>query len=232
MKTNRQILILGLGGVGRYLARQLTEAGHAITVIESNPDAIRRVEGELDARLILGDAMNSSCWLEAKARGKDYLIAVSDDDAVNILASLLADRFGIECKIARVRSRGLWTDGAVLTPEDLKIDFVIEPEKRVPVVYEADVAVAGPVEDPLLEAARRLDGHRQGQALAGGRAVERRRSPLAFEQAHDPLQTGHESQAGKDAQLDLGGAKDGPLGGQAKVGHQGQEQAAAHRYFS
>ncbi len=131
MRTRQQILILGLGGVGRYLARQLTQAGHAITVIESNPDAIRRAEGELDARLIQGDAMSNSCWLEAQARGKDYLIAVSDDDAVNILAALLADRFGIKCKIARVRSRGLWTDGAVLTPEDLKIDFVIQPEELV-----------------------------------------------------------------------------------------------------
>lgn len=131
MKTSQEILILGLGGVGRYLARQLTEAGHAITVIESDPDAIRRAEGELDARLIQGDAMSYSCWVEAQARGKDYLIAVSDDDAVNIVASLLADRFGIECKIARVRSRGLWTDGAVLTPEDFKIDFVIEPEELV-----------------------------------------------------------------------------------------------------
>jgi trk system potassium uptake protein TrkA len=131
MKTSQEILILGLGGVGRYLATQLAQAGHAITVIESNPDAIRRSEGELDARLIEGDALNNSCWLEARARGKDYLIAVSDDDAVNILAALLADRFGIKCKIARVRSRGLWTDGAVLTPEDLKIDLVIQPEELV-----------------------------------------------------------------------------------------------------
>jgi trk system potassium uptake protein TrkA len=61
----------------------------------------------------------------------DYLIAVSNDDAVNILAALIADRYGIPCKIARVRSRRLWTDGALLTPEDLKIDLVIQPEELV-----------------------------------------------------------------------------------------------------
>lgn len=131
MKTTKEILILGLGGVGRYLAKKLANEGHSITVIESNPDAIRRAEGEIDARMITGDAMSNSCWLEARARGMDYLIAVSNDDAVNILAALLADRFGIECKIARVRSRGLWTGGAVLTPEDLKIDLVIQPEELV-----------------------------------------------------------------------------------------------------
>lgn len=72
MKTALKILILGLGGVGRYLATQLTNMGHAITVIESNPDAIPRAEGEIDARLIHGDAMDNSCWLEAGARGKDH----------------------------------------------------------------------------------------------------------------------------------------------------------------
>ena len=112
MKTSQKILILGLGGVGRYLATQLANEGHSITVIESTHDAIRRAEGEIDARLIEGDAMSNSCWLEARARGMDYLIAVTDDDAVNILASRIADRFGIKRKIARVRSRGLWTEGA------------------------------------------------------------------------------------------------------------------------
>jgi trk system potassium uptake protein TrkA len=131
MKTSKEILILGLGGVGRYLATKLANEGHSITVIESDPAAIRRAEGEIDARMILGDALSNSCWFEARARGMDYLIAVSDDDAVNILAALLADRLGIKCKIARVRSRGLWTDGAVLTPEDLKIDLVIQPEELV-----------------------------------------------------------------------------------------------------
>jgi trk system potassium uptake protein TrkA len=131
MRRGQNILILGLGGVGRYLAVKLANEGHSITVIETDPDAIRDAEGEIDGRLILGDAMSYSCWEEARARGMDYLIAVSDDDAVNILASLIADRMGIGCKIARVRSRELWTDGSVLTPEDLKIDLVIQPEELV-----------------------------------------------------------------------------------------------------
>ena len=131
MSASQNILILGLGGVGRYLAAKLANEGHSVTVIESEPAAIRRAEGEIDARLIQGDAMSNSCWLEARAKGMDTLIAVSDDDAVNILAALIADRMGIKCKIARVRSRELWTDGAVLSPEDLKIDLVIQPEELV-----------------------------------------------------------------------------------------------------
>ena len=65
MKNRQNILILGLGGVGRYLTEQLVHEGHAITVIESDVDKIRALEGEIDARLIQGDAMSTNCWLEA-----------------------------------------------------------------------------------------------------------------------------------------------------------------------
>ena len=129
MKKSENILILGLGGVGDYLAKRLSHEGHAITIVEQFPDAINRADGEIDARLIRGDAMSFECWLEADAKTMDYLIAVTDDDAVNIIGSLIADRLGIRQKIARVRSLALWERDAPLRAEDVKIDLVIRPEE-------------------------------------------------------------------------------------------------------
>ncbi len=129
MKKSENILILGLGGVGDYLAKRLSHEGHAITIVEQFPDAINRADGEIDARLIRGDAMSFECWLEADAKKMDYLIAVTDDDAVNIIGSLIADRLGIRQKIARVRSLALWEKEAPLRAEDVKIDLVIRPEE-------------------------------------------------------------------------------------------------------
>ena len=67
--TNKyeNILILGLGGVGYYLAKRLTHEGHAVSIIEADPALIRRADGEVDARLIRGDAMSFSCWTEETA---------------------------------------------------------------------------------------------------------------------------------------------------------------------
>jgi trk system potassium uptake protein TrkA len=129
MKNSENILILGLGGVGDFLAKRLSHEGHAITVVEQFPEAINRADGELDARLIRGDAMSFSCWLDADAGKMDYLIAVTDDDAVNIIGSMIADRLGIRRKIARVRSLALWEKDAPLTAEEVKIDLVIRPEE-------------------------------------------------------------------------------------------------------
>ena len=126
-RRNERILIMGLGGVGYYLAKRLSETEHAITVVESDMDQIQKAEGEIDARFIRGDAMSFECWKEAEAEKMDYLIAVTNSDAVNILSAQIAHRFGIERKIARVRSLELWDQAAPLRAEDLAIDLVIRP---------------------------------------------------------------------------------------------------------
>jgi trk system potassium uptake protein TrkA len=123
------ILLLGLGGVGYYLAKRLTHEGHALTVIEEDGGLIRSADGDVDARLIRGNAMSFSCWRDAGAEKMDYLIAVTNHDAVNIMACLIAHRCGIRRKIARVRSLELWDPKAMLTEDDLEIDLVIRPEE-------------------------------------------------------------------------------------------------------
>ncbi len=129
MKRPDNILILGLGGVGYFLAKRLSHEGHAITVIEQDNDLIRRADGEIDARLIKGNAMSFAPWLEVDAKGMDYLIAVTDNDAVNIVGAMIGDRCGIRQRIARVRSLELWRPDSILTAKDVNIDLVIRPEE-------------------------------------------------------------------------------------------------------
>ncbi len=128
-KISEKILILGLGGVGYYLAKRLVHEGYAVTVIEADGQMVRHADGEMDARLIQGNAMSIACWKEADADQMDCLIAVTNNDAVNMLAAMIADRFGIQRKIARVRSREFDSSNAILSAEDLKIDLVIHPEE-------------------------------------------------------------------------------------------------------
>ncbi len=128
-KKTENVLILGLGGVGFYLAKRLFQEGYHITVIESDNALIRRAGAQIDARLIYGDAMSVDCWREAEAGDIDFLIAVTDNDAVNMLSSMIAHRFGIRQKIARVRSLEFGNGSAVLNADDLKIDLIIHPEE-------------------------------------------------------------------------------------------------------
>lgn len=124
-----KILILGLGGVGYYLAKRLLHEEYSVTAIESDSDRLRYADDHIDARLIQGDAMDISCWEQADAANMDCLIAVTNNDAVNMMAAMIADKFGIKRKIARVRSLQFGQDNSILTTTDLKIDLLINPEE-------------------------------------------------------------------------------------------------------
>ncbi len=123
------IMILGLGGVGYYLAKRRAHEGYAITAIEPDGVLVRQADGNVDARLIQGNAMSIECWKESNAEKMDYLIAVTNNDAVNMMSCLIGDRFGIPRKIARVRSTEFGGDESLLKAEDLKIDLIIHPEE-------------------------------------------------------------------------------------------------------
>ena len=131
MAAPENILILGLGGVGFYLAKRLIHEEYAVTIIEADPKLIQQADGLIDARLIHGNAMSIKCWQEAGAGQMDYLIAVTNNDAVNMMAAMIGDRFGIPKKIARVRSLEFGNNDSLLTAKDLKLDLLIHPEELV-----------------------------------------------------------------------------------------------------
>ena len=123
------ILIMGLGGVGFYLAKRLAHEGYAITAIESDGKMLRHADGSLDARLNQGNAMSIECWREAGAAKMDYLIAVTNNDAVNMMACLIADRFRHSTQNSPGALHGVRGENSILNAEDLKIDLIIHPEE-------------------------------------------------------------------------------------------------------
>jgi len=127
-KKDDHILLLGIGGVGMHLARRLIHEGHSLTIIESNVELLHEASEFLDAQFVEGSVMQLSCWREARAEEKDVMIAATNDDAVNMLAALIADRFHIPQKIARVRSLDFEND-SVLPAEVLSIDLMVHPEE-------------------------------------------------------------------------------------------------------
>ena len=122
------ILILGIGGVGMHLARRLVHEGASVTVIETDPKLVQEAAETMDARVLKGNSMSLSSWRAAEAESMELMIAATNDDATNMLSALIADRFGIERKIVRVRSLD-FEPGSVLPPEELKIDLMVHPEE-------------------------------------------------------------------------------------------------------
>ncbi len=131
LKRKEKILILGLGGVGFYLAKRLQHEEYAVTAIEPDPERYRYGDESLDVRLIRGEAMDIRCWREADAETMACVICVTDNDAVNMMSARIADKFGIPYKIVRVHSLQFGQPDSLLSQEDLKVELLINPEEMV-----------------------------------------------------------------------------------------------------
>jgi trk system potassium uptake protein TrkA len=101
-----RIVIAGAGSVGHYMGEQLIASGHHVTLVDVDPDRIRRarrVHGEEVG--IVGDACELGVLATAGAADADVLAAVTGDDEDNLVVSLLAKQeFGVPRVVARVNN--------------------------------------------------------------------------------------------------------------------------------
>ncbi len=123
-----RILIIGAGEVGSHLAKIFSKEGHQVVMIEPDRDKISRAEELLDIIVVEGSGSSVETLVEAGIKDAKLVIAVSAIDEVNIIACMLAEKFGVPQKIARVRNQEFTNPNAVLTPEQLGIDMIINPE--------------------------------------------------------------------------------------------------------
>ncbi len=97
------IVIVGLGEVGSHLAKVLSTEGHAVTVIDPDFHRLRRVGDSLDVQVVHGDGSRPDVLDRAQADSADLLLAVSNDDNVNMLSCLFGKRIGAKQTVLRVK---------------------------------------------------------------------------------------------------------------------------------
>ena len=122
------IIILGAGGVGFHLAKSLSQEGHDIVIIDTDPEMIARAGDSLDVMAITGGGTGMSYLKQAGIENADMMLAVTSTDEVNLLACMIAQRFGVKTKIARVRNPEYYQDNFVMAPEEMGVDLMINPE--------------------------------------------------------------------------------------------------------
>ena len=97
-----RILTLGAGTVGRWVSDMLCRKGHSVTVVDNDPENVRRINSELDVRAIVGSASQSTILFQADVLSADICLAVTGDDEVNVVGASMAKALGARRSIARV----------------------------------------------------------------------------------------------------------------------------------
>ena len=123
------IIIVGGGGVGYELARNLSDKNQDVIVIEKNELKARRFKESLDVMVIEDNGANAAVLEQANIKTADMLIAVTQIDEVNIIACMLAKQYDVPITVCRIRNSGYAGESSVLTPHQLGIDIVINPER-------------------------------------------------------------------------------------------------------
>ena len=101
------IVIMGCGRVGSTLTHSLEERGHTTAVIDSNPDAFRRLGPGFSGLTVTGLGFDRDVLIEAGIERADGFAAVSSGDNSNIISARVArEQFKVDTVVARIYDPG------------------------------------------------------------------------------------------------------------------------------
>ena len=100
------IIVAGGGKVGFYLARELIAQGHEVLVIEKDAAEVAKIASDLgDTVVHKGMADEASVLAEAGANRADVVVAVTGEDAPNLVICQVAKRrFNVSRAVARINN--------------------------------------------------------------------------------------------------------------------------------
>lgn len=121
------VIIVGAGKVGSYLTSKLSDEGHNILVIEKNKDVLERLLASNDVMGILGDGRDLSVLDEANVDECDSFIAMTFNDDVNLISSMIAKKKGAKSTIVRLRDPRYIKDDEFMR-KTMGVDRLVNPE--------------------------------------------------------------------------------------------------------
>ena len=105
---------MGCGGVGTLVAETLSQVGHDVVVLDSNPESFRRLSEDLKRKAIVGDGTQREDLTAAGIDEAEVFVAVSSSDTANALASQMAKHVyqvdKVICRINDPANYAMYTD--------------------------------------------------------------------------------------------------------------------------
>ncbi len=121
------VVVLGLGEVGRSVVKTLEAEDHDVVAVDVSERAISQLEEDHDVATLLGYASSPQVLKEAGCAKADLLVAVTDNDEVNLVAAVGARNMGCRKCIARVKGIEYTGRREAVRHGFLGIDVVINP---------------------------------------------------------------------------------------------------------
>ncbi len=128
------IIITGLGSVGKNLTDELFGEGHNVVVIDTNATIVEAAVNNCDVKGVIGNCASKDVLMEAGIDTADLLITATNNDELNVLCCIIAKRLGVKKTIARISKPEYLTLFA--NNDALGIDLMVNPQ------YEAAMEIS------------------------------------------------------------------------------------------
>ncbi|MEM1039465.1 MAG: Trk system potassium transporter TrkA [Pseudomonadota bacterium] len=137
--TASRIVIVGGGNIGLYVASAIEnrESSARVKIVEASRERAIAIADQLDRTVVLhGNALDQTILLEADIERADLMVALTNDDQVNILSSVMAKRLGCEANMTLLNNTGYYeftkTLGidAHLNPRSVTISKILQYVRR------------------------------------------------------------------------------------------------------
>lgn len=97
-----RIAFVGAGELSVMTARALIDRGHEVIIIEKEKGRIDELSEQLDCGFINGDGSKPPILKEAAPESTDILFCLTDNDQVNIIASLVGRSMGFSRVVTKI----------------------------------------------------------------------------------------------------------------------------------
>ncbi|MBW2567233.1 MAG: NAD-binding protein, partial [Deltaproteobacteria bacterium] len=142
-----KIIIVGAGEVGFHIASRLSLENKDVVLIEKDPGALRRVSENLDVQTVVGCGSSPATLQQAGIKEADILLAVTNSDETNLVASLFANILSpTTIKLARIRGEDYLMYQEALSQGPYSIDMVINPEAEAVKTIKRLLQVPGAID--------------------------------------------------------------------------------------
>jgi trk system potassium uptake protein len=91
-----RIVFVGASEVSLATARTLVKKGHEVVIVETDKAKIEELSGQLDCSFLQGDGSRPDILREVNPAGTDVLFCLTNNDPVNVIASLVGRSLGFK----------------------------------------------------------------------------------------------------------------------------------------
>ncbi|EKF18366.1 Trk system potassium transporter TrkA [Nitratireductor pacificus] len=188
-----RIVIAGGGNIGLFVARTMEkkQSRTKVKIIENTRERAVALADKLRRTVVLhGSALDQKLLLEADIQHADLMVALTNDDQVNILSSVIAKRLGCRSNLVLINNptyhdfaKTLGIDAHV-NPRSVTISKVLQHVRRGRIravhniqrgaaeVIEAEALETSPLVGPPLSEVEFPDGMRIGAVYRDGAVIK------------------------------------------------------------